>query len=196
VVTLSGVRLGRSSVAALDRRLARAREGALTYDHAGSTLYPERFPARATRTFHLDVPVGAGGFDAAVEALRAWAPQRGLGARVHPPGALPEPGVTLLVALPFGPVELIAPNRVVAVVDEPDRYGFAYGTLPGHPGRGEECFLIERLTAGSVRVTIRVDATPGTAIARAFGPLTARIQHAAIQRYLNAIAERAGASGP
>jgi uncharacterized protein (UPF0548 family) len=195
MVTLSGVRLGRSSVARLDRHLARAREGAPTYDHAGSTLYPERFPARAIRTFHLDVPVGAGGFDAAVEALRAWAPQRGLGARVHPPGARPEPGVTLLVVLPFGPVELIAPNRVVAVVDEPDRYGFAYGTLPGHPERGEECFLVERLATGFVRVTIRLDATPASALARALGPLATRIQRTTVQRYLDAVAERVSAPG-
>ena len=34
------------------------------------------------------------------------------------------------------------PCRVVYVVDEPDRRGFAYGTLPGHPESGEELFLV------------------------------------------------------
>jgi uncharacterized protein (UPF0548 family) len=34
--------------------------------------------------------------------------------------------------------------RIVAVVDEDDRFGFAYGTLPDHAGTGEERFLIER----------------------------------------------------
>jgi uncharacterized protein (UPF0548 family) len=32
--------------------------------------------------------------------------------------------------------------RVVYVVDEPQRYGFAYGTLPTHVERGEERFLV------------------------------------------------------
>lgn len=34
--------------------------------------------------------------------------------------------------------------RVVYTVDEPDRFGFAYGTLRGHAERGEERFLVER----------------------------------------------------
>jgi uncharacterized protein (UPF0548 family) len=35
---------------------------------------------------------------------------------------------------------------IVYVVDEPgplQRFGFAYGTLPGHAGTGEERFLVE-----------------------------------------------------
>jgi uncharacterized protein (UPF0548 family) len=33
--------------------------------------------------------------------------------------------------------------RVVYVIDEPRRYGFAYGTLPDHAAAGEERFLVE-----------------------------------------------------
>lgn len=33
--------------------------------------------------------------------------------------------------------------RVVYVIDEPRRYGFAYGTLPEHAEAGEERFLVE-----------------------------------------------------
>ena len=40
------------------------------------------------------------------------------------------------VAAPIGPLTAVAVCRIVAVVDEPDRYGFAYGTLPGHTERG------------------------------------------------------------
>ncbi|PRC54052.1 DUF1990 domain-containing protein, partial [Mycobacterium sp. ITM-2017-0098] len=47
-------------------------------------------------------------------------------------------GAEVLVHL--GPV--MAPCRVVYVVDEPDRRGFAYGTPPGHAERGEELFLV------------------------------------------------------
>ena len=38
---------------------------------------------------------------------------------------------------------VMAVDRVVLVIDEPGRYGFVYGTLPGHVERGEERFLVE-----------------------------------------------------
>ena len=44
------------------------------------------------------------------------------------------------VIVHLGPVR--APCRVVYVVDEPDRRGFAYGTLPGHAESGEERFVV------------------------------------------------------
>ena len=33
--------------------------------------------------------------------------------------------------------------RIVYVIEEPRRFGFAYGTLPGHVERGEERFCVE-----------------------------------------------------
>jgi uncharacterized protein (UPF0548 family) len=44
------------------------------------------------------------------------------------------PGTDVLAHL--GPIRV--PCRVVYVLDEPERRGFAYGTLPGHPESGEE----------------------------------------------------------
>jgi len=35
-------------------------------------------------------------------------------------------------------------SRLIYVIDEVSRYGFAYGTLPCHSEEGEERFLIER----------------------------------------------------
>jgi uncharacterized protein (UPF0548 family) len=47
------------------------------------------------------------------------------------------------------------PVRVVAVVDERDRCGFAYGTRSGHPVSGEEAFILTRAADGRVRLTMR-----------------------------------------
>ena len=44
------------------------------------------------------------------------------------------------------------------VIDEPDRRGFAYGTLRGHPESGEVLF------------TVRAFTRPGALLARATGP--------------------------
>ena len=121
-------------------------------------------------------------------ALRAWAPQRSIGARVDPADAVLREGETLLVQL--GPVA--APVRVVRVVDEPDRFGYAYGTLPGHPERGEELFLVER-TASEVVASIVIDAEPAWLLARAAAPLVRWLQRAAVGRYLRSLMDEASA---
>ena len=57
--------------------------------------------------------------------------------------------------------------RVVFVIDEPGRFGFAYGTLPRHVESGEERFLVERDAAGEVYYeegqgfTVRYSGLPG-----------------------------------
>ena len=185
---LGSVRLGRSSPAQLDRALAAAQRAPLTYGHPGSTLHPERFPDRTIRCVGLELVVGAGGLGRGAEGLRTWVPQRGLGARVHPTDSALEPGSVLLVVLPWGPGEVTVPNRIVEVVDEADRFGFAYGTLPGHLEQGEECFLVERVSEHSVRLSVRIDAVPGTPATRALAPVVRFLQRGAVDRYLEALA--------
>jgi uncharacterized protein (UPF0548 family) len=83
------------------------------------------------------------------------------------------------------------PDRIVAVVHEPDRFGFAYGTLPGHPERGEEAFLVERHADGRTTATIRVAAKGDWLIARLASPIVRRLQRAALNRYLAALQRHA-----
>lgn len=63
-------------------------------------------------------------------------------------------GCTVVNAAPVGPVALLAACRVVAVVDEPTRRGFAYGTLPGNPLAGEEQLPVELYDDGQARFRI------------------------------------------
>lgn len=70
------------------------------------------------------------------------------------------PGVTAVLGIPFGPFRVHAPARVVYVIDEPRRRGFAYGTLAGHPEDGEESFIVERTDDGSVWLEIRAFSRP------------------------------------
>ena len=184
---LGGIWIGRPDPAELGDLLAAVRDAPPTYDHVGSTL--GRVPGTARLRHHQrDVGSGPAAFEGAVEAIRSWVAQRGLGASIEPPGVPVELGATLLVVLPAGPATMVAPNRVVGIVDEPDRWGFAYGSLPGHPERGEESFVAERRADGTVSVTISVDAEPGTWLTRLGGPVTMAVQRRAIERYLDAIA--------
>lgn len=57
--------------------------------------------------------------------------------------------VRLVGGARFGVYSLIA-NRVLYRLDEPDCFGYGYGTLPGHLVRGEERFLLERSPVGEV----------------------------------------------
>jgi uncharacterized protein (UPF0548 family) len=69
--------------------------------------------------------------------------------------------------------------RIVFVVDEPDRFGFAYGTVGSHVVRGEELFLLERDTVtDEVTFTIRKFSLPAHWLVRLAGPIATSIQRA------------------
>ena len=159
----------------------------ITYDHVGSTLSPDRWPDRAPHVESLALGTGGPCFAAARDGLTSWACHRGIHASVHPPDAAIEVGTDVLVVLPAGPLCIVVPDRIVAVVDEVDRFGFAYGTLDGHQERGEEAFLVERLDDDSVLGTVRVDAVAATRSARLAAPVVTRFQHVAVRRYLTAL---------
>jgi uncharacterized protein (UPF0548 family) len=183
-VTVSGFALGRRSDSAVQRALEAARHAEPTYDHVGSTLGA----APAGVGVHHDRRIVVGELTAAAEALARWVPHTGIGGRVVPdgPAAL---GETICVVVPFGPVELCVPDRIVVVIDEPRRVGFAYGTLPGHPERGEELFLAETVEARRVRLSVTVHAVPASVPARVGAPITRWFQRAAASRYLDAWAQ-------
>ena len=77
-------------------------------------------------------------FEEAAHAVMAYGMLRGAGVRVQATTEFAEPGADVLGKL--GP--FLAPCRVVYVIDEPNRRGFAYGSLPGHPVSGEEMFAV------------------------------------------------------
>jgi uncharacterized protein (UPF0548 family) len=182
--------LGRPRAEALADHLAQAESAAVTYDAIGMSLGRADPGTLPTYERHLEVGRGDEGFARACEQLRRWRQHRAIAASVHPGLPPLEEGATLLVLLPLVVATLVVPCRIVAVVDEPGRFGFAYGTLPGHVERGEESFVVERRPDGSVRFTVRVVAEPATPVLRAIGPLVSLGQRVAVARYLRGL--RAG----
>ncbi|MFF4648504.1 DUF1990 family protein [Streptomyces sp. NPDC001380] len=114
--------------------------------------------------------------EAAGEAVLTWRMHRAAGVRVHASGRA-APGVDVEVVLGAGPLRLRAPCRVVWAAVEPDRAGFAYGTLRGHPERGEESFVVERGDDGAVRLSVTAFSLPGRWFTRAAGPVVPYAQH-------------------
>ncbi|MGO3884681.1 MAG: DUF1990 family protein [Mycetocola sp.] len=79
------------------------------------------------------------------------------------------------------------PVEVVAVVRTPTRVGFAYRTLPGHPVRGEEAFILHRNSTG-ITLTIRSLTRPAASgMWRALFPLLRVAQVVARFRYLRSL---------
>jgi uncharacterized protein (UPF0548 family) len=135
--------------------------------------------------------IGAGPevFAEAASSLLHWQVHLRAGLRVSPSSATAVPGTVVLLALGAGPIQITAPCRVVYVVNDPGRQGFAYGTLPGHPERGEQAFIIEQHHDGAVSFTVTAFSRPATRLVKAAGPAGQAIQRYIIRRFLRALTD-------
>lgn len=159
----------------LDRRL--------TYTEVGATV-GEMPGGYRHMTESAVIGRGRARFDEAAAAGMRYGMLRGAGLRVDATSPVAEVGATVVVHL--GPVS--APCRVVTVLDDPDRRGFAYGTLAGHPETGEELFAVrfDPLTE-EVHAEVRAFSRHATWWSRAAGPFTSLAQRLVTSRYLRAL---------
>jgi uncharacterized protein (UPF0548 family) len=156
----------------------------LTYAEVGATRQ-EPLPAHYNR-LHYRTLVGEGAdvFACARDAVLTFRMHRATGARVRVDAARAAPGVRLTIGL--GP--LAAPCRVVYVIDDADRRGFAYGTLPGHPESGEELFAVRYDPAtDEVNAEVVAFSRHATWWSRLGSPVTSLAQRVITTRYLTAL---------
>jgi len=155
----------------------------LTYPEVGATAGPlppgYRHLRRTSR-----IGRGRARFEQAAGDGMRFGMLRGAGVRVEATTPVAAVGTEVLGHL--GPVP--APCRVVYVVDEPDRRGFAYGTLPGHAVSGEELFLV-RYDPGTDDVMAEVVAFSRSATwwSRLGTPVTSLFQRVIAGRYLRGL---------
>lgn len=143
---------------------SRLASASLTYDDVGAT---RRMLPAGYHHLHASrvIGSGAGVFAAAARALSAWQVHLRAGLGVTASALAAEEGAVVLLAGAAGPLHIRVPCRVVYAVTEPGRYGFAYGTLPGHLESGEEAFMLAQGDDGLVVFTIRAFSRPATAAA-------------------------------
>ena len=155
---------------------------------ASARSYPSDYPTGYHLFQHREV-VGRGQaqFEAAVHKLMSWRMHADAGLRVISSSAHVETDAVVRLQLGMPPFALRIPCRVVYVVSEPDRAGFGYGTLPGHPESGEEAFVVEIDPDGQVVFTVSAFSRPGTLLAKLAGPLAGPLsgflQRRALRRY-------------
>lgn len=171
--------------------------GGFTYPEVGATKDGGPLPSGYRYLEHrMRVGTGARDFEVAGDAVLDWRLHAGMHVRPRADRARAEPGARVTVYLgPNRPSWLCiaAPCEVVWIADEPRRRGFAYGTLKGHPERGEESFIVEwdgpdaageavsaqigGAQTGAVWLTVRAFSLGDKWYTRAAGPLVPLLQH-------------------
>ncbi len=136
------------------RFISSQRDRPFSYGEVGASR--EGAPPKGYMVDRYRAKLGEGpkAYERAVEALRAWR-QFDLGwVRLFPPDAPIEAGTTVGVLARHYGFWSLNTARIVYLVEESgevERFGFGYGTLPGHGERGEERFSVEwRREDGSV----------------------------------------------
>ncbi len=146
-----------------------------TYAEVGAT---QKKPHAGCVVDYTRVKLGHGEdvFKRATLGLRRWEQFR-VGWLWASPGDAPiEPGQCVAVVARALGLWCLNAARIVYVVDEPRRFGFAYGTLPGHVESGEERFLIEVADDDSVWYDILAFSRPNHFLTRLGYPYVRRLQ--------------------
>ncbi|MDQ1596014.1 MAG: hypothetical protein QOH40_2570 [Arthrobacter pascens] len=169
-----------------DKRLAR---GDLNYPGIGFTqdgAPPEGFPCLVTQAY---LGEGAGTYHTVARGILTWELQRRSGLRIRTESGAVVPGARVVSGFGVGPFRINAPCEVVWVRQPapgagPQSAGFGYGTLPGHPARGEEAFEVMIDARGAVFLKITAFSRPSNWFYAAGGLLTRAAQRHVTSRYI------------
>ena len=163
---------------AIDQFIAAQRNQNFSYSEVG------RSREAAPTGYNLDhnrIKLGEGteSFQRAKQAIRQWKMFDFPWLQLCWPDSPTEVGTTVAVLVSHLGFWSLNASRIVYVVDEPgptEKYGFAYGTLPGHAEVGEERFTVEFDSADqSVWYDIYAFSRP-TALARLAYPFARSLQ--------------------
>jgi len=156
------------------------RSEGFSYSEVGDSLREE-----CSNRFRWDVhgvELGRGemAFESAREAIRRWGMMPRPMTSVYWP-VEPKVGAEVLVGFNLGPLRTLNPCRVVYLVDDEvagmRRFGFGYGTLPGHAECGEERFMVTHdLSTGLVRYEVCSFSRPQHWLVRMALPLARFLQ--------------------
>ena len=175
--------------------LEKQRRETFTYPEVG--LSRTQMPAGYAHD-HNRILLGKGRavFADACDAIRRWQMFPGTWACIEPPDTtIQEGNVVALLIHVFGLWWLNA-ARIVYVLDETDpirRFGFAYGTLPGHVECGEELFSVVWRADDTIWYDLRAFSRPRYWVVRLGYPLARRLQRRFARESLAAMRRVVGA---
>lgn len=176
-----------SDAAAMERCVADLQSAEPTYSDIGATLAGKRPEGFHHDRYEAVIGEGPEAFRRAVTGLKTWKAHRLPGMRVFPEDREIRSGATVVVTLGTPIASIAIPCRVVGVVDGQTRWGFAYGTLPGHPEQGEESFAVSMDPDGAVHFEIEAFSRPADPLVRLSGPIGRGVQRGGTGAYLGAL---------
>jgi uncharacterized protein (UPF0548 family) len=160
----------------IDKFLANCREQDFSYSELGAT---QQIAPRGYNVDNNRILLGTDqqAFERAKSALRAWK-MFSLGwVELCYPDSPVAAGVTVAVLVSHFGFYSLNGARVVYTVDEPGRFGFAYGTLTEHGEIGEERFSVDFLPEKEeVWYDLYAFSRPGSLLARLGYPVSRYLQ--------------------
>lgn len=134
------------SAAQIKNFLAANKDLPFSYREVGASKdkIPAGYPINHRR---VRLGSGADAFARAKKAIENWTMYRLDWTRLYPSDAPIAEGAAVCVVVKHGFCWSLNPCRIIYVLEESgavERYGFAFGTLPGHSEEGEEKFTVER----------------------------------------------------
>jgi uncharacterized protein (UPF0548 family) len=157
-------------------QVQRHQNAVLTYEPVGLAASPA--PA-GWNTDHNHIQLGSGRetLQIAREALCRWRMFDVGWASVWDCHAPIQTGTIVVILAHYAGLWSYNLARIVQVIDEPNRFGFHYGTLPHHIEHGEERFLVEWDPAtDAVKYDLRAVSRPAHWLARLTKPIVRRQQ--------------------
>jgi uncharacterized protein (UPF0548 family) len=166
----------RPTPAQITRLIDEQRPLPFSYEAVGMTRVPNVPAGFVVDRYRARIGQGEADFRRACDALLAWTIFAQPWMHLVPEHDAVEPGTMVAVMSHQLGFWTLNACRVVYRFDEPDRIGFAYGTLPEHVQRGEERFLVEQLADGQVWCEVLAASRPAHWLARVGYPVARLVQ--------------------
>jgi uncharacterized protein (UPF0548 family) len=169
--------ISRPTRSQIDEFLRHRESDVFSYAEVGRTYEPP-FPDRYNLD-HNRIQLGNGldDFERAKSAIRAWVMFKVPGVELIPSDTPIETGRNVAMVAHHMGFHSLNSCRIVYTIDEPDRFGFAYGTLTEHVEVGEERFTVEFHDAtGDVWYDILAFSRPGNPFVKLGYPYARHLQ--------------------
>jgi uncharacterized protein (UPF0548 family) len=170
------IRLTRPSPEVIARFLNRQRGQPFSYPNPGCSRTSEPPPGFVVDHRRCELGHGEQVFEAAKAAVRDWVMFCLGWVEICRPLPPLETGTAVAVLARFAGIWWLNACRIVYLVDEARRFGFAYGTLPDHAESGEERFTVEWRDDGSVWYDLYAFSRPASWLVRLGYPMARRLQ--------------------
>jgi uncharacterized protein (UPF0548 family) len=148
----------------------------LNYSHRLCTQSEQAIPGFDQDMHQAQIGAGAADWEQAKNAIRQWKMFPEAWTQIWPGNTPIETGQSVIMFARFGGLWWRNTCQIVYTIDEPDSFGFAYGTLPGHVEAGEELFRVFQKPDGSVWYEIRAFSQPRFWMARLAYPIMRYLQ--------------------